>query len=66
MRTLWYQINTCKKKELMRLSNQYTQFEYLVKNDLELIALPEYKLWDYKISLQEGKSPIYRPIYALN
>ena len=31
-----------------------------------MTVLLEYKLWDYEISLQEGKSSIYKPIYALN
>ena len=30
------------------------------------MTLSEYKLWDYKISLQEGKFPIYKPIYIFN
>ena len=42
------------------------QFEDLAKDDLKFIALLEYKLWDYKISLLEGKFPIYRFIYILN
>ena len=42
------------------------QFKYLVKNNLELMTLLKYKLWDHKISLQEGKSLIYKSIYTLN
>ena len=30
------------------------------------MILLEYKLWDYKIFLQEGKSLIYKSIYTLN
>ena len=50
----------------MKLFNQYIQFEYLIKNNLKSITLPEYKLWNHKISLQKGKSPIYKSIYTLN
>ena len=66
IRILWYQVNIYLKKKLVRLLNKYTQFEDLVKNDLKSITLSEYKLWDYKIPLLEGKSPIYGPIYAFN
>ena len=30
------------------------------------MALLEYKMWDYKISLQKGKFPIYKSIYTFN
>ena len=33
---------------------------------MELTALPKYKLWNYKIFLQEGKFFTYKPIYTLN
>ena len=66
MKTLWYQVNACEKKESTRLPNQYAQFEHLAKDDLESTALPEHKPWDHEIPLQEGKSPTYGPIYALN
>ena len=66
LRTLWYQVNACINKESTNLPKKYAQFEDLGKDDLEITALPKHKPWDHTIPLQEGKSPTYGPIYALN
>ena len=39
----------------MKLSLEYQDFEDLFKKKEGEVALSEYKLWDYEISIEDGK-----------
>jgi hypothetical protein len=38
----------------------------MFKEELSAKALPKHQPWDYKIKLEEGKEPPFRPIYQLS
>ena len=51
----------------MELPSEYQDFEDLFKEKKEEIALPEYKLWNYEISIEDGKTPNhYRGLIPLS
>ena len=44
------------------ISEPYQRFRK-VFTKAEDVGLPEHKLWDHEIPLQEGKQPTFKPIY---
>ena len=51
----------------MKLPSKYQDFEDLFKKKEEEIALPKHKPWDYKISIEDGKTPNhYRELIPLS
>ena len=51
----------------IKLSSEYQDFENLFKEKKEEAALSKYKLWDYKIPIEDGKiSNYYRELISLS
>ena len=51
--------------EQLTILVEYKEFQHLFKQ-LEQIKLPEYRPYDHKILLMEGKEPIYKKIYIIS
>ena len=62
-----YKLEEFQSKHLLidNVSTEYKEYKLLFIEPLKDKALLAYKLQNYKILLEEGKTPLFRPIYQL-
>ncbi len=51
---------------LKRIPAMYKEYKWLFREVPRAEALPKHQLWDHTIPIEEGKHPMFGPIYQLS